>query len=372
MNGDDLNMFLAIRELKYSKGRYLLIGLIMVLVAWLTFIVSGLANGLSSDNASILKNMDADYFILQADSEHKLTRSSLPTEKLDEVRQIDGAENAEPLAQSMMSVYQNESKKKIDIGVFAVDPEGTLMPTITEGKNMSAINEVVVDASLKENGIKLGDTIGDKEIGIQWKVVGFTKNQKFSHSPVVFMDIQNFSDLMQASIGKKTAYYNAIVVKADSLNKETLQKNLSDEEVITKNEAVQGIPGFKEEQGSLTMMIAFLIVIAAFIQAVFFYVITLQKINQFGVLKAIGAKTSYLAKNLVGQVLLLAIIATAISIGLTFGVSAILPESMPFELGVNVLSLYSGLLILVSIIGALLSLNRIAKVDAIEAIGRVE
>ncbi|MCM3338847.1 hypothetical protein M3650_09365 [Paenibacillus sp. MER TA 81-3] len=40
-------MFLAIRELKRAKSRFVLIGLIMVLVACLTLIVSGLANGLS-------------------------------------------------------------------------------------------------------------------------------------------------------------------------------------------------------------------------------------------------------------------------------------------------------------------------------------
>jgi len=365
-------MFLAIRELKYAKGRYFLIGLIMVLVAWLTFMVSGLANGLSSDNASILKNMDADYFVLQTDSEHKLTRSELGTEKLNEVRQLDGLAASEPLGQTMLSVYRNDSKKKIDIALFGLEPSGKVMPSITEGKIMGAINEVVVDASLKEQGVQLGDTLGDKELGIEWKVVGFASNQKFSHTAVAFMDIQYFNKLMQASFGKQTSFYNAIIVHSDTLNKEALQKSVADTEVITKKEAVQGIPGFKEEQGSLTMMIVFLIVIAAFIQAVFFYVITLQKISQFGVLKAIGAKTSYLAANLVGQVLLLAIVAVAISIGLTFGVSAILPESMPFELGVNILSQYSGLLILVSIIGALLSLNRIAKVDAIEAIGRVE
>ena len=35
--------------------------------------------------------------------------------------------------------------------------------------------------------------------------------------------------------------------------------------------------GFKEEQGTLTMIIAFLLVIAALLIGVFFYVITLQK-----------------------------------------------------------------------------------------------
>lgn len=70
--------------------------------------------------------------------------------------------------------------------------------------------------------------------------------------------------------------------------------------------------------------------------------------------------------------LLLAVVAVAISIGLTFGLSFILPASMPFELGGKVLATYSGLLVLVSVLGALLSLRRIAQVDAMEAIGRVE
>ena len=54
-------MFLAIRELKHSKVRYLLIGLIMVLVAWLVFIISGLANGLSAENASSILCMDEAF-----------------------------------------------------------------------------------------------------------------------------------------------------------------------------------------------------------------------------------------------------------------------------------------------------------------------
>lgn len=43
-------MFLALRELKHAKLRYILIGLIMVLIAWLVLFVTGLANGLANDN----------------------------------------------------------------------------------------------------------------------------------------------------------------------------------------------------------------------------------------------------------------------------------------------------------------------------------
>ncbi len=73
-------MFLALRELKQSKLRYGLIGLIMVLLSFLVLVISGLANGLSYDNASSIQNMEANKFVLADDAEinyfvHKLRKT---------------------------------------------------------------------------------------------------------------------------------------------------------------------------------------------------------------------------------------------------------------------------------------------------------
>lgn len=367
-------MFLALRELKHAKFRYLLIGFIMLLVAWLTFIVSGLANGLALDNASAMKNVNGDYFVLQDNADQKLARSSIPTDTLDEIRKQDGVKEAAPLSQTTTSFTQTGKDKKIDVTIFGIEPQSMIMPSISEGRGLGNLgkNEVVVDASLKGKGLAIGDTLENKDTGVSVTVVGFAKGQMFSHMPVLYTDTDSLNNMMKSTGRQQKPSYNAIVVNGNKDVQPTLEKNISHISVLTKDQAVQGIPGFKEEQGSLTMMITFLIVIAAFVQAVFFYVITLQKTNQFGVLKAIGAKTSYLAKNLIGQVLILAITAIGISIALTFGVSAFFPEGMPFELGSEIVVKYSALLIVVAMIGALLSLQRIAKIDAIEAIGRVE
>ncbi|UOY93029.1 ABC transporter permease [Ectobacillus sp. JY-23] len=365
-------MFLAIRELRHGKFRYLLIGCIMLLVSWLTFIVSGLANGLALDNASAMKNIKGDYVLLQKQAEQKLARSVLPPTLLEEVQQH--AKQAAPLTQTTLTLTTEKQNKKIDVTVFGTEADSILMPTVTEGKSLGQVSkqEVIADVSLKENGVKIGDILKNEDSGIQVKIIGFAKGQMFSHMPVLYTDNESFQNLMKLT-GKQTKpSYNAIVIEGTPNIKKTLETKISDVEVITKEEATNGIPGYKEEQGSLTMMITFLVIIAAFVQAVFFYVITLQKTNQFGILKAIGAKTSYLAKNLIGQVLLLASGAVIVSILLTFGTSALLPASIPFELNGSMLLQYSGLLITVAVGGALLSLRRIAKIDAIEAIGRME
>jgi putative ABC transport system permease protein len=79
----------------------------------------------------------------------------------------------------------------------------------------------------------------------------------------------------------------------------------------------ENIPRYKEEQGTLTMIIAFSLVITSLLIVVFFYVITLQKTQQLGVLKVIGTKNSYLAYDLVVQAVFLSVVALLVGTGLT-------------------------------------------------------
>ncbi|MFX3622908.1 MAG: FtsX-like permease family protein [Ectobacillus sp.] len=359
-------MFLALRELRYAKLRYTLIALIMILIAWLTFIVSGLANGLASDNASAIESMNGHSFVLQKEAEQKIGRSSLPETALTDIQKQVGTNNAVPLSQMMVSLKKENTTKKIDATIFGINPSSFLAPDVTEGSSLS--EGAILSKAFKEKGIQVGDVLTSDDLEQTFVVAGFTDNQMFSHTPVMYVPIKQFQ-VLQTSMGKKEISYNAIVLKKEA---GSLEKSVSGIQVLTKSEMVQSIPGYKEEQGSLTMMRAFLVIIAAFVQAGFFYVLTLQKTNQFGVLKAIGATTSYLAKSVIGQVLLLAVAAIAASLALTFGASMLFPAGMPFVLSTSTIVQYSVLLLLVSALGASLSLYQIARIDAMEAIGRAE
>ncbi|MNO36060.1 FtsX-like permease family protein [compost metagenome] len=366
-------MFMAIRELRHAKTRYMLISLIMVLIAWLVLFVTGLARGLASDNASSIQNLDADYLVLQQNSDQRLTRSTLDHQTLDEVKQLTVDAEATPLGVQMSTITSDNDDTKFDVTFFAVNTQDMLTPQVVEGHMISESSsmEAVVDRSLKEQGLKLGDSIHDQASAQTFTIVGFTKGQSFSHTPVVHI---NFADWKRVQPSRLTTNdnpsFNAIAVKGTKDAADGIKAQVSGVDVISKSQSLQGIPGYKEEQGSLLMMVAFLFIIAAFVLAVFFYVMTIQKMSQFGVLKAIGAKMSYLARGLISQVLLLSIISLAIGIGLTYGVSLLLPESMPFELNAGVITICTILFLFVSLLGSLLSLYRVAKVDAIEAIGR--
>ncbi|PEQ92383.1 ABC transporter permease [Bacillus cereus] len=351
-------MFLALRELKQSKLRYGLIGLIMVLLSFLVLVISGLANGLSYDNASSIQNMGANKFVLADDAENKLLRSQIKKDDVDNVVNQVGEKEAVPFRVKVSTYEKKESSKKVDIAIFSSERDSFLEPNIVKGEKLgTANNEMVADESIKEKGIDIGDTIIDPVSKKEFTIVGFTKDQMFSHTPVVYVNEDVWSAISQPN----QKDYSAIALNTD--------KEIKNAHVIDKKEVLQSIPGFKEEQGTLTMIIAFLLVIAALLIGVFFYVITLQKTQQLGVLKAIGTKNSYLANSLVVQALFLSVVAMVISIVLVQGLEQILPAGMPFLLTTPMIAQYAAIFIVISILGTLISLYQVLKVDALEAIG---
>jgi len=69
-------MFLALRDLAFAKGRFVLMGLVVALVAFLTTFLSGLSEGLVSNNISGLLHLPSGYVALQYD-ERPTFRGSL-------------------------------------------------------------------------------------------------------------------------------------------------------------------------------------------------------------------------------------------------------------------------------------------------------
>lgn len=70
-------MNLAWKEIKKNKGRFLILGSIVFLVSFLTFIISGLANGLSEDNAALIKDLPQGQFYMEEDADQTYNLSKI-------------------------------------------------------------------------------------------------------------------------------------------------------------------------------------------------------------------------------------------------------------------------------------------------------
>ncbi|WP_261664542.1 ABC transporter permease [Deinococcus sp. Marseille-Q6407] len=352
-------MFLGLKELKYNWLRSALLGGIAALLAFMVFMLLGLTRGLSEDSAAWMLNNPAATFVTTTDADGNFTRSFIGKDDVTAIRKANP--DAAPFAQSFASFGVNSTAStQLGAVMMGLNKDSFLAPKVTEGQAMQG-SGAVVDASLKKDGVNLGDTIILKPSGEKLKVVGFTEGARLNHQPVMFVTLDEWQSLNPRAGGT----VSGVALEAENVS--NLPEGLATQ---TRSEALQSLQGYKEEQGSLLMIQVFLVAVSALVMAVFFYVMTLQKTAQFGLLKAIGAGMRTLAGSLVAQVVVLTVLALAVAAGAMFGTTQVLPEGMPFALSWSAVGQASALLLVVSLLGSLLSLRTIAQADPLQALGQ--
>lgn len=349
-------MFLTLKEFRHDKLKFSALGLIIFLIVFLVLFITGLANGLANDSGSAIKETSAETFILQKGSQARLNRSKLSDSDWNKFK----TQAAAKLTVNQTTIqHQKQANKKTDIAYFTINANSFLAPKIVSGHKLTNDNnkKVVVSEKLKTSGYKLGDKFKDSASGKTFTIAGFTNNKAYSHTPVIYLNQKQSQTIFTQMTG-----FNAIALKKQ------LQKK-SGYQVISKKALINAIPGYSAEQGSLYLMIGFLYIISLFVLAVFFYIINLQKLRDFGTLKALGTTTNYLVKHVISEMGLLSLVAILISFGVTFALSSVMPASMPFSISSTVVLGTGAIFLLITLISASLSLLKVIKVDPIKAIG---
>ncbi|AWE07278.1 cell division protein FtsX [Lysinibacillus sp. 2017] len=370
-------MFLAIKEMKHAKKRFVMIGSIIMLIAWLVFILSGLGNGLSTLAAATMKNIDGDLFIYEEGSAATMMKTKIEGKIVDDVEGKYGVKNAAQFGQSTVNVKSPDGKSKNDIAFLGIEPGKFIEPKVIDGKQLSTDDKfgVIIDETLTEKGYGIGDKIQVASSDIELTVIGITKGETFNHVPSVFANVDTWQNYAFAAPGSDNGFESPtamIALQGKDIDAQKIEDNFDEIETFTKSEAVMGMPGYKEESGTIYLMLAFLFAISAVIIAVFFYVFILQKTQQFGVMKAIGASDKFIKKSIIAQVFVLSLISIIAGIVLTYLTALIFPEGMPFNLDFKMVILYAIVLLIVSVLGSIVSARQVTKIDPLTAIGRVE
>lgn len=358
-------MFLGLNEIKYSKGRYVLVVLVMVLIAWLIFILSGLANGLAQGNRLAVDQWQADEVVLSKEANSNLNVSVLD-QKVKET--ISGGDVQEIGQVSLAIRPANDSKAELtNVSMFGIDKSGFLMPKVIEGKAFTAKNQVIVSEALKNQGFKIGDKLSAGKYDEKLEIVGFIDKNSYNIVPVVYTSLETWRSIKYGNNPMMQDSVNGFIVRAKGDAK--VKTSDKDSQVIAIPDFIEKLPGYSAQNLTLDGMIYFLIVIAAFILGIFIFVMTLQKTAMFGVLKVQGVPTSYLAKSVLLQTTFLAVIGVAIGLALTAVTVIFLPEAMPYATNYPRMALFSVLLIAAAILGGAFSIRTIAKIDPLIAIG---
>ncbi|MGX9134901.1 ABC transporter permease [Rummeliibacillus sp. JY-2-4R] len=343
-------MNLAFKEIKKNKVRFLILGSIVFLVSLLTFIISGLANGLSQDNASLIKDLPEGQFYMNPEAEETYNMSRIDTGMQDKL--INDYKDATAL--SIQMGFLNDRNGKQQSVVFVTSTESDLFHDVKAG-------EILLDRSMKDKGIKVGDILTNPQFNGEFIVKGFVDQKKFSHAPVAFVNIENYKEI-----------YKVNEMQLVFIPRENSAQEIMGLQSFSKQEFLKTIPSYNAEQMTLNMIVWFLVAISGMLFAIFFYMMNVQKIGLYGILKAIGLKTSRLFTMMWTQMIFITITSLALSIALGQGINLIAPEGMPYRLSTETTVILSSVFLMIGFIGTTIASLQIKKIEPLQAIQQGE
>lgn len=350
-------MFLAIKEIKHEKLRSGLIISMIVLISYLIFILSSLALGLARENTDAINSWGIESITLDKDSDVSMRQSLISADQVGHlpntsayIGQASVVAKAKTHANISAVFLGLESKQFVAKGI-----------KLSEGHRPTKNHEVIADESFANAGYQLGDKIKLNDDSTAYTIVGLTRNAKLNVAPVLYGDLSDWSGLRQLTSGPIAS---AVVSKKASFKP-------ADSQLKTYSTAsfIQKLPGYSDQNMTFGLMIGFLMVISLIIIAVFLYILTIQKLPNFAVLRAQGVPRRVLVMSTLSQSLLLVATGLVIGIVLTIVTAVLLPTAVPMAFDIPALTLVGLGVLMMGLIGGLIPIRSVLKLDPVSVIG---
>ncbi|MET9435011.1 ABC transporter permease [Streptomyces sp. NPDC006551] len=360
-------MFVAWRDLRFAKGRFTLMGTVIVLITLLVGLLSGLTAGLARENISAITGLPADRLAFAAPPagrEVSFTNSTVTERQWREWSERPGVESARPLGIRTLNAAAGD--RTAAVSAFGTEPGAGLAP---ESGRLGPGRVVLSESAADVLGVAAGGAV---RLGpLRATVVAVAGDASYSHTPVVWTSLDDWQKLghdgttsgEQATVVALTTTEGADLAAGDKA---------IGSEARTIDGALTAIGSYQAENGSLQLMRGFLFVISALVMGAFFTVWTIQRSGDVAVLKALGASTPYLLKDALGQAVLMLTAGTLLGTGLAVAVGALVSGGdVPFVLEPLTVLGPAAVTIGLGVLGAALSIRRITAVDPLTALGSV-
>ena len=378
-------MFIALRDLAFAKGRFLLMATVVALVAFLMTLLSGLATGLIRNNISGLMALDVSHIAFEYNEKPNYRNSMIDREMWEGWRKHAGVIDTQPLGHTMFNARTDDDLPLDDVVLWGIDPGTFLEPTVTRGEQLGRLeNGVIIASKLVDKGIDIGDTFILDRVLTELEVIGVTDEHYIGHVPIVYTLLPKWQEATYGPPGGPPPgeklpsilfdYASVIALQVEpGTSPDELEPTDVDLGTVTidKNTAYTASSGYVEEVRTVQMIQAFLFIISAVVMGAFFSVWTIQRTKEIGLVKALGASNAYLLRDSLGQVLLLMIAATAIgTLAAIQSGQTLEARGFPYMLVLDTVTASALMLVIAGLIGSALSLRLILKIDPIIALGR--
>ncbi|MEV7636933.1 FtsX-like permease family protein [Pseudarthrobacter enclensis] len=365
-------MFLALRDIRFAKGRFAMMGGVVALITLLLVMLTGLTAGLAEQSTSAIGKLGAaaarlvDLVAFGAPGsgtpKASYTESSVTAAQVDSWRNRPGVRSAEPLGITQTRLQTGDGSGTANVAVFGI-PAGSPLAPVEVSPGTAALGASVAEAL----SVGQGDTVSLG--GVDLSVAAVVPDQWYSHTSVVWTALPAWSRVAHVSDAGQLATVVAVTFAEGADVDQAAADAAANTVSKSRTGSFQALGSFKSENGSLTLMQGFLYGIAALVIVAFLTVWTIQRTRDIAVLKALGAPASYVLRDAIAQaaVVLVAGAAAGGAVGLAAG--SLAAQAAPFQLNAGTTVLPAVGIVALGLAGAALAVRRAASVDPLLALG---
>ncbi|KTR05657.1 FtsX-like permease family protein [Curtobacterium luteum] len=382
-------MFVAWRDLRFARGRFVLIGSVVALITVLVGFLAGLTGGLAAQNVSAVLALPGDRLVLQqpSDGQPSFADSRIGREALAGWRASAGVDEVVPVG-----IVQGRAVRAAADGTdasgtgaagsaagaagSAADADGAAvgvalfgLPASTGSDGVAALaprsaDEVGLSAGAAHDlGVRAGDHL--TIAGTTFEVATVGGDAWYSHTPVVAMTPEAWSTADQRLGGDGDP--TVLAVSGDPDWASVAERTHTS--AATPLSSLTALETFRSEVGSLGLMIAMLFGVSALVVGAFFTVWTMQRSGDVAVLKALGASTPSLVRDALGQALVVLVVGIGVGTAAVVGLGTLAGGALPFLLSPLTTLVPGVVMALLGLAGAAVALRTVTAADPLTALG---
>lgn len=363
-------MRFALRELLRRPGRFGVVGGALTVIVLLLLFIGGLLDGLYLNSTGAVRALQADAVVFSDDSRQAFLRSEITPDVRDQIDAVDGVEETGGLGFTLLGVQVGDGEL-VDGAIAGYELSADRLPEPPDP------GEAWADQQLADEGVEEGDEVlvGPSEVPL--RIAGFVEDTNYLQQGGLWVEPGTWREVLAENrpdaIVADGSFQALVVRTAEGADLDEVRQAIDEAtgatETLTETEAIEAIPGIVEQNATFQAVIAVTVFIAALVIALFFALLTLERLGLYAVLKAVGARSSTLVVGVVAQSVIVALGAFVLGGVLTFGLLQIVPEGIPLQLEPSrALSTLVSITV-AAVVGALVSLRRIVRIDPASAIG---
>lgn len=359
---------LAFRNLFQNKVRLVVsaggIALALVLILTLDAILTGVERQITS----YIDNSKADVWVSQPGVRNlHMVTSSLPAAVTRQVEDVAGVESATPIMYLTNLVIAGDNRNLAYVIGLPENAEAGKPSNVVEGVEIPDEGEAVIDSGAAEKwGVEIGDEV--RVLGREFTVAGLSEGDSSMINSIAFISMADFARL--GGNPEKVSYVLARVEPGASpeVVAQRIEANVggviaqSQEDFAGQERSI--VTDMTTEIVALMNLIGLLIGLA--VVALTVYVATLARREEYGVLKALGARSGHLYGVVLAQAFYSVALGFAVALAFTLLLSAVVPAlALNLSLQISGASLLKvGVMALVIAgIAAMLPIKQIAGLD---------